>query len=129
MKKLRKEARDAEAAVAAKEQVKAYSLDMLGNGKKNGGGVAHQKNRSEIMERVRKSSLLTAEQTGSWEFFKTTWDKEMAERHSEHWAELFSEYMQKLLDELTRGNTSAVSVFMFNETRRVLTDTLALPIP
>ena len=53
----------------------------------------------------------------------------MAEAHEHNWAELFAQLVQKVLNDLADGRRNALSVFMHNETRRVLSDTLALLVP
>ena len=122
----RKEQREAEAVVTAMEEVKAYSLEMLGKGNKKGGLQQHHKARLEVLQRVRRAAELSPEQTTQWDFFKTTWDREMAEAHGEYWAELFAQLVQQVLNDLTEGRRNALSVFMHNETKRVLADTPAL---
>ena len=129
LQRARKEQRDAEAVVTAMEEVKVYSLEMLGKGKKRGGTQQNQKARLEVLQRLRKAAELSPEQTSQWEYFKTTWDREMAEAHGEGWAELFAEMIQKVLNDLTEGRSNALSVFMHNETKRVLADTPALVVP
>ena len=83
----------------------------------------------EVLQRLRKAAELSPEQTSQWEFFRTTWDREMAEAHGEDWAELFAQMVQKVLDDLSEGRRNALSVFMHNETKRVLGDTPALLVP
>ncbi len=92
---------------------------MEETGRKKGGNQQHQKARLEVLERVRKAAELSAEQTSQWEYFKATWDREMAEAHGEDWAELFAQMIQKVIDDLQEGMRNALSVFMHNETRRV----------
>ena len=82
-----------------------------------------------MLERVRKAAELSPEQIGQWEYFKSNWDNAMAEAHGEGWAELFAQNMQHVLNELTEGRSNALSVFMHNETRRVLAVTPALLVP
>ena len=53
----------------------------------------------------------------------------MAEAHGEDWAELFAQLVQQVLNDLTEGRRNALSVFMHNETKRVLADTPALLVP
>ena len=125
--------KDADAVVTAMEEVKVkvYSLEklaleMLGKGKKKGGNQQHQKARLEVLQRLRRAAELSPEQTSQWEYFKTTWDREMAEAHGEDWAELFAELVQKVLNDLGEGRSNALSVFMHNETKRVLAETPAL---
>ena len=129
LQRARKEQRDAEAVVTAMEEVKWYSLEMLGKGKKRGGTQQNQKARLEVLQRLRKAAELSPEQTSQWEYFKTTWDREMAEAHEEDWAELFAELVQQVLNDLAEGRSNALSVFMHNETKRVLADTPALLVP
>ena len=129
LQRARKEHRSAEAVVTAMEEVKAYSLDMLGKGKKNAGHQQHHKARLEVLERLRRAAELSAAQTSLWDCFKNAWDKEMAEAHGENWAELFAQEVQKVINDLKEGRSNALSVFMHNETRRVLLDTPALLVP
>ena len=37
------------------------------------------------MERIRAAAELSPEQANDWEFFKTTWDREMADAQQEKW--------------------------------------------
>ena len=82
-----------------------------------------------MLQRLRKAAEVSPEQTSQWEYFKTTWDREMAEAHGEDWAELFAEMVQQVLNDLVEGRSNALSVFMHNETRRVLAETPALLVP
>ena len=126
LQRTRKEQRDAEAVVTAMEEVKWYSLEMLGKGKKRGGAQQNQKARLEVLQRVRRAAELSPEQTGQWGYFKTVWDRLMAEIHGEEWAQLFAEMVQQALDELGAGHSDALSKFMHNETESVLADAPAL---
>ena len=125
----RKEQRSMEAVVTAMVAVKVFSLEMLGKGKKKGGNQQHQKARLEVLERLRRCAELSPAQTTSWELFKKTWDTEMAEAHEEDWAELFAQLVQNVLNDLPEGRSNALSEFVHNETRRVLSDTPALLAP
>ena len=129
LQRARKEQKDAEAVVTAMEEVKVYSLEMLGKGKKKAGSLQHQKARLEVLQRVRRAAVLTPLQTSQWEYFTTTWDREMAEAQGEEWAELFAQLVQKVLNDLADGQHNALSVFMHNETSRVLADIPALLVP
>ena len=91
--RIRKQTRDAEAVVTATEAMKTFSLDSMGGGKKNAGGKEGQKTRFEVLERVRAVAALSAEQRNDWEYFKTTWDKLMAECHGADWPKLFAEIL------------------------------------
>ena len=115
--------------VAAMEQMRVYSLDMLGQGKKKGGTQAHQKARMQVLQALRKASELSPEQTSIWEYFKTEWDSRMAAIHGEDWAQLFAEMVQKVVNDLQDGRREALSQFVHNESRRVLGDAPALILP
>ncbi len=81
------------------------------------------------MERLRNVADITPEQTGEWEYFKQTWDDTMARIHGESWAELFAQIIQEVLEKLQAGKTNALSMFMHDETRRVLSQTPVLVLP
>ena len=112
LQRARTEQRAAEAVVTAMEEVKVYSLEMLGKGKKKGGVQQHQKARLEVLQRLRRAAELSPEQTGQWDYFKNAWDREMADIHGEDWAELFAEQVQKVLNDLSEARSNALSVFM-----------------
>ena len=115
--------------VAAMEQMRVYSLEMLGQGNKKGGNQSHQKARLQVLQALRKAAELSPEQTSQWEFFKTQWDSRMAATHGEEWAQLFAEMVQKVVNDLKEGRKDALSQFMRNESRRVLGDAPALILP
>ena len=129
LQKARKEQRNAEAMVMAMEEVKYFSLQMLGEAKKKGCIQQHHKARLEVLQRVRKAAELSPEQTGQWDYVKTVWDQKMAEAHGENWAQLFAELIQKVLNDLADGRRNALSEFMHNETKRVLAGVPALVVP
>ena len=79
-----------------------------------------------MLERLRRAAELSAAQTSLWDCFKNAWDKEMAEIHGENWAELFAQQVQNVINDLAAGRSDALSVFMYNESRRVLSDTPTL---
>ena len=55
------------------------------------------------MERIRAAAELSPEQANDWEFFKTTWDREMADAQQEKWGDIFAELVQHILNELAAG--------------------------
>ena len=83
----------------------------------------------DVLDRLRRAAELSAQQTGAWDFFKTSWDREMSDMHLKHWAELFAEMVQNVLNDLYDGRSNALSVFMDNETRRILPEIPALAVP
>jgi hypothetical protein len=129
LQKARKEQRAAEAVVTAMEAARGYSLTMLGQGKKKGGLQQHQKARFEVLDRVRQVAELSPEQTGQWNYFKHTWDEEMAEAHGANLGQLFAEIVQQVLNDVLEGKRNALSVFMENESKRVLSTIPGLLIP
>ena len=129
VQKIRKETREAEAAVAARHEIKAYSMEVLGKGKKNGGSEQHHKARMEVMGRLRKAAELAPRQTGEWDFFRTQWDRAMAAAMGEDWAETFAQIIQKIINDLAEGKRNALSEFMHKETQRVLPTAPALMVP
>ena len=108
---------------------KAFTLTQLGQGRKRGGTLAHEKNRVEVLERVREVAELSHQQTCHWEFVKRAWDEKMAEAHGINWGQLFAEIVKKLLDDIAAGKTDALSLFMETERQRVLGVVPALVIP
>ena len=129
LKKARRDIREAAAVITAKETVKSFSLASFGEGRKNGGGAQFQKARFEALERVRAAAQLSPEQLNDWEYFKTNWDKAMAESHCVNWTKLFAEIVQNVLEELEGGELNAFSDFVHKETKRVLGDIPGLVIP
>lgn len=129
LKRVRKENRQAEAVVAAREAVKSFSPAMLGHGKKKGGTDKYQKARHEVMTRVRAIAELSLDQENDWQYFSSTWDETRAEAHGEEWGQLFAEIMQNVVNELQEGNATALSEFMRRETERILGDVGVLIIP
>ncbi len=120
LKKARKDRKRDDKVLTAMVSATSLTLAMLGHGKEHGGIQQHQKNRQEVLERVREVAELSPEQTCHWGFFKLTWDQQMAEVHGVTWGGLFAEIIQKLLDDLLAGKTDALSVFMEDEKKRVL---------
>ena len=93
------------------------------------GGLQFHRTRMEVMERARRVATLSPQQTGDWDFFKTSWDRIMAENCEEDWAQMFAEMIQGIMNALTAGKTNALSLFMHKETQRVLGQTPALMMP
>ena len=81
------------------------------------------------MERLRRVSELTPQQTADWETFKEHWDAVMAKATGEGWGEMFAQIMEKIGDELAQGKKNALSMHMHRETLRVLQATPALRVP
>ena len=136
LKDLEKAVRQKNAEIAEKESVvtamsqnKAYSVHMLGFGKKNGGPKEHRQRRYEVLERVRRTCGLTKDQEAQWEFFKLNWDELESQSHSEKWGEVFSEIINNIMVEARDGNLDAFSKFVESEWKRVLGKTGGLVAP
>jgi ATPase subunit of ABC transporter with duplicated ATPase domains len=129
LKGAKKERKHEEQVLAAMVSARAFTLPMLGNGKKKGGTQQNQKNRYEVLERVRAVAELSPEQTNNWHLFKIAWDEAMAVFHGDTWGETFAQMMKTVLDDLLAGKTDALSVFVENEKKRILSTVPALVIP
>ena len=112
--------RDTEAVVTAKNEAKSFAGSTLGQGRKKAGGAAGAKARAEVLDKVLHVASLSTEQMNDWEYFKTEWDNIMVETHGENWGDLFGEIIQNVVNELQAGNQNALSVFVHNETTRVI---------
>ena len=90
MKKARKDRQHEEKVLTTRVSSRAFTLPMLGNGRKNGGAQHNQKNRYEVLERIREVSELSPGQTTHWICFKIAWDAAMVAWHKDKWAEHFA---------------------------------------
>ena len=122
LNRVRTQLKDAQDLLAAKEALKSYTPETLGEGKARGGGAAFRARRFEVMDRLLTHGKLTPQQNNDWNWFKDAWDKHMSETHDQQWGHVFAEICQGLLDQLRQGIPAAVSNFMYNETRRCLSD-------
>ena len=129
LKKARTAQREGEHLVELREVWKTYTPEMLGQGKKGGGGADFVKRRMGVLNRIRQLAPLSLEQQNDWDYFTTSWDRQMAEYLAGDWPEMFCEHVQHILDELRAGSLNALSIFMNQETQRVLGDVAVLRIP
>jgi hypothetical protein len=112
---------------ACKYAIKTFTLEQLGAGSPNAGGPRCKKNRFDVLDRLsRLRSMLSAGQKNDWLWFKEAWDTAMIAQHKEQWAQVFSGWVQEVLND-PRGN--AFSVLVYNETCRVFRATAALHVP
>ena len=103
------------------EELKRFAPEMLGNGLSNGGPAKCRDCRFEVLNRLRSHGVeFSAQQTNDWSWFKKEWDEKMKPKWNKEWGLKFAEMVQHLAEELEKGNASAVTDFMFNETVRVL---------
>ena len=99
---------------------------MVGDGEKNGGTLAHKKNRYDVLERLRRIGNLSLTQQGQWEWFKTHLDSCEASTRGTCWGQVFAETTEYLFGRLLQGDEAAFSHFMKTETERVLGGTCVL---
>ena len=110
--------------------MKQYSPEAFGQGKARSGGVAARKLRYEVLEKIAMlGSGLTAAQKNDWAWFREAWDEKMCGEHAQEWGGIFSQWMQKILDDVTDGVANAFSVFMHDETKRHFSKTPMLVLP
>ena len=128
LKQATKDRRRDEKVAMAMVAAKAFTLPQLGQGRKLGGNMAHQKHRRDVLERVREVAEMSPQQTCHWDLFKRVWDETMAETHGINWGKFFAEIVQNLLGDIYAGKTDALSLFMEKERQRVLGVVLALVI-
>jgi hypothetical protein len=125
--KTRRLIKDVEGAAAAKHAIKTFTLDALGDGEKNAGGVKAKKCRLEVLDRLaRFRAGLSVGQKNDFPWFKENWDQAMVTAHGKEWAKLFSAWVQGVLND---ERSNAFSLFVFNESQRVFNGTSALHVP
>lgn len=130
LKKRKAAIMDVEKLVEAQQAMQNFSSQQLGEGGRKGGAAACKKNRFLVMDRLsRLGQGLKPQQANDFSFFKEAWDNHMSVEHDTQWGSLFAGLMQKVMDDITRGTTNAFSVFVFNETRRVLSEVARLQVP
>ena len=112
---------------ACRHAIKSFTLDRLGEGSANAGGVKAKKNRFEVLDRLaRLGAGLSAGQKNDWPWFKDAWDKEMVGQHGEKWGSVFASWVQRVLED---ESSNAFSKFVYDETCRVFRGVAALQIP
>lgn len=109
-----------EALLDTLQHFKSFSPDMLGAGKKNGGTLAHRRNRMEVLDRLARNAPLSPQQKNDWSMFKHHWDSVMQEQHDDAWGSTFASMAQGVLEKLQAGEATALSTFMYEETKRWL---------
>ena len=130
---LRKRKQDlmlAESTLETKWAIKTFSLEDLGHGLRRGGGVAAQKRRFEVLDRLgRLGQGLSPPQRNDFRWWKEAWDAKMLEHHGDKWPEVFAGWVQRILDDHETGMGNAFSLFVHAETRRCFDTAPALRVP
>ena len=127
LKRAKRAVRERESVLATRHAFKTFTLEVLGAGRKDAGGATGRKRRHEVLDRLAQLKVgLSPGQRNDWLWFKEAWDEKMVAEHQADWASVFSGWMQAVLND-TRSN--AFSIFVHNETARVLSGTMALCVP
>ena len=99
----------------------------VGQGSRHADGANARTKRVKVLDRLaRINAGLSPGQKNDWSWSKEAWDAAMVAEHSERWAEVFSTWMQSLLND---GRSNAFSIFVHDETRRVFSGVAALHVP
>jgi len=127
VKRTRKALQDMEGILASKHAIKTYTLEALGADNQNAGGAKARKNRFDVLDRLaRLNAGLSAGQQNDWQWFKDAWDSKMVAEHKAKWADVFSGWVQGVLDD---ARSNAFSCFVHSETLRVFPGMAALQVP
>ena len=128
--KRKRELMNLESVLEAQHTLKRYTPASFGQGKPRSGGAAARKVRVDCLERIAKlGSGLSPSQRTDWAWFHEAWDAKMAGEHAENWGDVFSGWMQKVIDDVGNGVENAFSVFVEAETTRCFGDTPMLVVP
>jgi hypothetical protein len=127
LRETKRKIQEMESIGACRHAIKTFTLEALGEGSANAGGVKARKNRFEVLDRLaRIRAGLSSGQKNDWLWFKESWDKEMVNQHGADWASVFAKWMQNVLED---DCSNAFSKFVFSETCRAFHGTAALHVP
>ena len=127
LRETRRKIHELEDVGACKHAIKSFTLEALGEGDDNAGGKKGRQNRFEVLDRMKRIRAgLSAGQKNDWPWFKEAWDNAMVEQHGADWASVFAKWMQGVLED---EGSNAFSHFVYNETCRVFSGTVALHVP
>ena len=112
LKKRKQELAQIEDVLEAKHAIKTFSLEDLGKGRSRGGPAAARKRRCEVLDRLaRLGQGLSAAQRNDFSWWKDAWDAKMLQQHGENWPEVFSGWVQQLLDQNEVGAEKCIFAF------------------
>ena len=127
LRETKRKIQDAEGVSEARHHFKTFTMDELGAGSNTAGAAKGRKSRHLVLDRLSKIKAgLSPAQRNDFIWFKDAWDKEMVKQHGSNWAVLFSSWIQRILHD---ERSNAFSHFVFDETRRVFHDFVALHVP
>ena len=120
---------EAEGTLSIKHSVRRYSLEDLGQGRRNCGGPTAKKARLDVLHRMSALGAgLSRGQVMDFQWFCEVWDQAGVDDFAESWPETFASWMQGLLDEHDQGILDCFSSFVHSETKRRLAGSLALEL-
>ena len=91
------------------------------------GGAKGKKHRFKVLDRLALLNVgLSAALKNDWAWFKEAWDQHMVSLHGEQWGATFASWVQTVMND---ERSNAFSVFVYNETRRVFLDHVAIHVP
>lgn len=127
LRKTRKLALELEGTRVCTHALKTYPLKALGSGCVNAGGPKAKKLRCEVLDRLAlHKACLSGGQKNDWAWFKSAWDDAMVLEHGTKWADVFSGWLQRVLED---ERSNAFSVFVYEESSRVFKGVHALHVP
>ena len=119
-----------EGVLESKHALKRYTPESFGQGKTRRGKAPERNLRYEVLERIASLGTgLTPAQRNDWKWFRENWDAKMCDEHGADWGGTFSGWMQKILDDLSKGVSNAFSVFVHDETQRHFAGVPMLTVP
>ena len=121
---------EAEATLHVKQQVRNFSLEDLGSGRRSCGGPTSKKNRMDVLQRLSTLGAgLSNSQKMEFKWFCEAWDSAGIADFAEHWPHTFSTWIQGVLESHEDAVVTAFSDFVHSETRRRLAGSVALALP
>ena len=127
LRETKRKIQDMESICASKHAIRTFTLETLGEGDINAGGPKARKHRFEVLDRLsRIGAKLSSGQKNDFDWFKVEWDKEMVKQYGATWASLFAKWMQNVLNDEC---SNAFSMFVYKETCRLFSGTVALHVP
>ena len=119
-----------EGVLESRHALKRYTPEALGQGKARSGGAVARNLRYDVLERMAVLGTgLSPAQRNDWKWFRETWDAKMCGEHGVEWGGTFSGWMQKILDELSKGRNNAFSVFVHDDTQQNFASVPMLAVP
>ena len=121
---------DAQACAHERSLMQRVGLPDLGYGKRSCGGEKCKNARVKVLERVSMLGRgLSTEQRLNFGWFCEEWDSHNLTEYGAEWPATFATWVQRVIERLERGESTAVSHFVKAEWERCLSDRPALALP